>query len=149
MDTIKKVQIRPDENNYETILHPETSLEMVVNTSTGEKLDQTITSMITNNNSTDTKITNHIVNGNNPHCTTKAQVGLWNVTTDKQMPFTGGTFTGIAKAQNNTSYTTAQLRNITISTANPTGGNNGDLWFKYVWGVNYGYIKFYYWWNNF
>lgn len=29
----------------------------------------------------------------------------------------GGTFTGVATAQTNTSYTTAQLRNVTLSTA--------------------------------
>ena len=45
---------------------------------------------------------------------------------------TGGTFTGVAVAQNNTAYTTKQLRNITLSTANPSGGSNGDIWIKYV-----------------
>lgn len=47
------------------------------------------------------------------------------------MPIAGGTFTGVAKAQANTTYTTAQLRNIIQSTADPSGGANGDIWIKY------------------
>lgn len=41
------------------------------------------------------------------------------------------TFTGTLKATANTNYTTAQLRNITLSTADPSGGSNGDIWIKY------------------
>lgn len=43
----------------------------------------------------------------------------------------GGTLTGPLVAQTNTSYTTAQMRNVIISTADPSGGNNGDIWLKY------------------
>ena len=43
----------------------------------------------------------------------------------------GGRFSGIVKAQNNTSYTTAQMRNVIISTGDPSGGSNGDIWIKY------------------
>lgn len=43
----------------------------------------------------------------------------------------GGTMSGILCAQNNTFYSTKQVRNITLSTADPSGGGNGDLWFKY------------------
>lgn len=67
----------------------------------------------------------------NPHSVTKSQVGLGNVDNNKQMPIAGGTFAGVAKAQNNTSYTTAQLRNTILSTGNPSGGSNGDIWIKY------------------
>lgn len=45
---------------------------------------------------------------------------------------TGGTMTGALVAQNNTNYTTAQVRNIIISTADPSGGSNGMLWIKYT-----------------
>lgn len=44
----------------------------------------------------------------------------------------GGTMTGALVAQNNADYTTAQVRNIIISTANPSGGSNGMLWIKYT-----------------
>ena len=48
------------------------------------------------------------------------------------MPISGGTFTGKAYAQNNTDYTTGQLRNVFVSTSNPDGGGNGDVWIKYT-----------------
>lgn len=32
----------------------------------------------------------------------------------------------------NTNYTTAQVRNITLSTSDPSGGSNGDIWIKYT-----------------
>ena len=38
---------------------------------------------------------------------------------------TGGTLTGDQAL-------TSRLRNITVSTADPTGGNNGDIWIKYI-----------------
>ncbi len=45
----------------------------------------------------------------------------------------GGTFTGIVKAQNNTAYTTKQIRNIYLSSNEPSAlyGDNGDIWIKY------------------
>ncbi len=42
------------------------------------------------------------------------------------------TMTSILTAQNNTSYTTKQVRNITLSTSDPSGGSNGDIWIKYT-----------------
>lgn len=44
----------------------------------------------------------------------------------------GGTMTGALVAQNNANYTTKQVRNIIISTADPSGGSNGDIWVKYT-----------------
>ena len=46
-------------------------------------------------------------------------------------PLASPTFTGTPKTAANTNYTTAQLRNITLSTADPSGGSNGDIWIKY------------------
>lgn len=67
--------------------------------------------------------------------------GLLKVTNNKQIHLAvagtdylspnGGTLTGPLVAQTNTSYTTAQMRNVIISTADPSGGNNGDIWLKY------------------
>lgn len=47
---------------------------------------------------------------------------------------TGDTMTGILTAQNNTSYTTKQVRNVFLSTAEPTSsdGANGDIWIVYT-----------------
>lgn len=44
----------------------------------------------------------------------------------------GDTMSGPLIAQNNTDYTTAQVRNVIISTADPSGGSNGTLWIKYT-----------------
>lgn len=71
---------------------------------------------------------------------TKSDVGLslatnkdlTNVDNVKQMPIAGGTLTGPAYAQANTAYTTAQLRNIILSTADASGvAQNGAIWIKY------------------
>ena len=43
----------------------------------------------------------------------------------------GGTMIGALVAQNNSNYTVAQVRNIFISTTEPSGGNNGDIWLQY------------------
>jgi len=48
------------------------------------------------------------------------------------LQLTGGTMTGILYPQQNTSYTTGQARRIILSTANPSGGGNGDVWIKYT-----------------
>jgi hypothetical protein len=47
---------------------------------------------------------------------------------------TGGILTGVLTAYSNTSYSTAQVRNIILSTGDATVGamNNGDIWIKYV-----------------
>ena len=45
---------------------------------------------------------------------------------------TAGTFGGMVTAQSNTSYETAQVRNISLSPEEPSGGSNGQLWFKYT-----------------
>ena len=42
------------------------------------------------------------------------------------------TMNGILYPQNNTSYTTGQARRIILSTADPSGGGNGDVWIKYT-----------------
>lgn len=55
-----------------------------------------------------------------------------NFTPSSYLPLTGGTMTGILYPQNNTSYTTGQARRIVLSTADPSGGGNGDVWIKYT-----------------
>ena len=51
--------------------------------------------------------------------------------THNYVPTTGGTMTGALVGQANTNYTTAQFRNITMSTSEPTGGANGQIHFQY------------------
>lgn len=59
--------------------------------------------------------------------------GAWQrVAVGSYLPIAGGTMTGTLTAQNNTAYTTRQVRNATLSTAAASGGGNGDLWFTYA-----------------
>ena len=62
---------------------------------------------------------------------TTAKTDISNLKTHK-MDISGGTMTGALVAQNNANYTTKQVRNIFISTSDPSGGSNGDIWIKYV-----------------
>ena len=62
---------------------------------------------------------------------TTAKADISNLKTNK-MDISGGTMTGALIAQNNTNYTTKQVRNIFISTSGPSGGSNGDIWLKYA-----------------
>jgi hypothetical protein len=48
------------------------------------------------------------------------------------LPIAGGTMSGKLIAENNTDYTVAQTRNLILSTSDPSGGSNGDIWIKYV-----------------
>lgn len=52
--------------------------------------------------------------------------------TNDKLNKSGGTMTGTLVAQNNTSYTTKQVRNIIVSTSSPSGGSSGDIWIKYT-----------------
>lgn len=54
-------------------------------------------------------------------------------TLNTYVPSTGATMEGPLVAQSNTNYTTAQVRNIIMSTSAPTvaDGNNGDIWIQY------------------
>lgn len=69
--------------------------------------------------------------------TTKAlsanQGKLLNDKIDDKLNTTGGTMTGKLVAQGNTDYTVRQVRNIFLSTSEPTpsDGENGDIWFVY------------------
>lgn len=102
----------------------------------------------------------HVSDTDNPHEVTKEQVGLGSVEnkspteilallttqnittalgftpankdhTHDYVPLSGGTMTGALIGQSNTNYSTPQLRNVSISTADASGGSNGQIHFKY------------------
>lgn len=54
--------------------------------------------------------------------------------TNNKLDKSGGTLTGALVAQNNNNYTTKQVRNVILSTSEPTSsdGANGDIWIKYT-----------------
>lgn len=62
---------------------------------------------------------------------TTVKTDISNLKTNK-MNVSGGTMTGALVAQNNTNYTTKQVRNVFISTSDPSGGESGDIWIKYA-----------------
>lgn len=76
-----------------------------------------------NYNSLSSTVSDHAGSSSNPHSVTASQVGA--------MPKTGGDFEGIVKTMSNNAYTTKQVRNIILSTSDPAGGDNGDIWIKY------------------
>lgn len=55
-------------------------------------------------------------------------------TASNALPKSGGILTGALVAQSNTNYTTKQVRNVILSTSEPTSsdGANGDIWIKYT-----------------
>ena len=63
-----------------------------------------------------TSVDTHTSNKSNPHEVTKEQVGLGNVTNDKQMPIAGGYFTGAVQADSGI-RTGDYLRNINVKTS--------------------------------
>ena len=63
--------------------------------------------------------------------TINSNISTINDSLSAKAPLASPSFTGTAKVAAGTDYTTAKLRNITLSTASPSGGNNGDIWIKY------------------
>lgn len=61
----------------------------------------------------------------------QASISGLNTSISSKLEKSGGTMTGKLVAQNNTSYSTKQVRNIFISTSDPSGGSYGDIWIKY------------------
>lgn len=49
-----------------------------------------------------------------------------------KLSISGGVMGGFLIAQTNTEYEARQVRNVIISTADPSGGNSGDIWLKYA-----------------
>ena len=61
----------------------------------------------------------------------EADVSALQASVSGKVSKSGDTMTGALVAQNNTNYSVAQVRNIIISTSDPSGGNSGDIWIKY------------------
>ena len=64
--------------------------------------------------------------------TINSDISTINGSLSAKAPLASPSFTGTAKVAAGTDYTTAKLRNITLSTADPSGGSNGDVWIKYT-----------------
>ena len=74
-----------------------------------------------------------VVDNNTDNITANAQnISTLQSSVNGKVSKSGDTMTGALVAQNNTNYSVAQVRNIIISTSDPSGGNSGDIWIKYV-----------------
>ena len=81
-----------------------------------------------------------VVDGNTDDITVNAQnistlqsnISTLQSSVNGKVSKSGDTMAGALIAQNNTNYSVAQVRNIIISTSDPSGGNSGDIWIKYV-----------------
>ena len=73
-----------------------------------------------------------VVDNNTDNITANAQnISTLQSSVNGKLSKSGDTMTGALIAQNNTNYSVAQVRNIIISTSDPSGGNSGDIWIKY------------------
>ncbi len=91
---------------------------------TASGLSTTNTQVATNTNNIST-LTSDVSTANN-------NISALQTAITNKLDKSGGTMTGALVAQNNADYTTAQVRNVIISTADPSGGSNGMLWIKYT-----------------
>lgn len=87
-------------------------------------------------NGTTQSITNKAVDITVPTNTNQLTNGAGFITSSSLTDYvgkSGATMTGALIAQNNTNYTTAQVRNVVFSTSEPTSsqGGNGDIWIVY------------------
>lgn len=73
-----------------------------------------------------------IVDSNTDDISTNTQsISALQTSVSGKVSKSGDTMAGALVAQNNTNYGVAQVRNIIISTEDPSGGSNGDIWIKY------------------
>lgn len=91
-------------------------------------LSSTVTTMGNSVNTLNTKVTNN----SNSIDGMQEDISILQNKVIEKMDINGGTMAGELIAQNNANYTTAQVRNIIISTADPSGGGNGDIWIRYA-----------------
>ena len=82
---------------------------------------------------TDVSALSAVVDSNTDDITANAQnISTLQSSVNSKVSKSGDTMAGPLVAKNNTNYSVAQVRNIIISTSDPSGGNSGDIWIKYV-----------------
>lgn len=92
----------------------------------------TLSSTVTNMGNSVNTLNTKVINNSNSIDGMQEDISILQNKVIEKMDINGGTMTGELIAQNNANYTTAQVRNIIISAANPSGGGNGDIWLKYT-----------------
>lgn len=129
-----KITMQPEgTNDYADELHPKTSADQIVETATKKVMtDAERTKLAGIATGAQVNTVTSVAGKTGAVTLASSDVGLGNVSNVAQLPIAGGTMTGILYPQNNTSYTTGQARRIVLSTADPSGGGNGDVWIKYT-----------------
>ena len=81
-----------------------------------------------------TTVGNHATSISNLENNMENVVAAIPVLTENKLDKSGGTMTGKLIAQSNEDYAVAQIRNIIISTEEPSAevGSNGDIWIRYT-----------------
>ena len=117
----KNIRMRPEgSGDYGDILHPETNADQIIETTTAKVMTA----------DERTKLAGIEAGAEVNDVTSVA--GRTGAVTLTAADIGAGTLPEVTAANNNTSYTTKQLRNIILSTADPSGGSNGDVWIKYT-----------------
>lgn len=113
-----------------------TALDAVTGTNTG---DQDLTGLSHSNRSS-LDLVSGTNTGDETATSIKTKLGVSTLsgsnTGDQDLstlaPKASPTFTGAPSVAAGVDYTTAKFRNIVLSTADPSGGNTGDIWIKYT-----------------
>lgn len=95
--------------------------------------DNTIT--VTNGDgSTETKTIKDTITSVKGNAESEYRTGEVNITPENvgAVPITGGNVTGVLTVTGNTQYDSAQLRNVLMSTSEPSGGIDGQIHFKFT-----------------
>ena len=90
-------------------------------------------SAVVDSNTDDITANAQNISTNTPNISTlQSNISALQSSVNGKVSKSGDTMTGPLVAQNNTNYSVAQVRNIIISTSDPSGGNSGDIWIKYT-----------------
>ena len=125
---------------YDTLAPIETTTPINADTLQGHaanyfatKTDVSALSAVVDSNTDDiTANTQNISTNTQNIATLQSNISTLQSSVNGKVSKSGDTMTGALIAQNNTNYSVAQVRNIIISTSNPSGGNSGDIWIRYV-----------------
>lgn len=109
-----------------------TSTDVPLSAAQGKVLNDSISSIETTAEEANTKATSAETTVNALSSDVSAAQNDISSLQSGKLAISGGTMTGVLTAQNNTSYTTKQVRNIFISTNSPSGGTSGDIWIQYT-----------------
>ena len=125
---------------YDTLAPIETTTSINADTLQGHaanyfatKTEVSALSAVVDSNTDDITVNTQNISTNTQNISTlQSNISTLQSSVNGKVSKSGDTMTGPLVAQNNTNYSVAQVRNIIISTSDPSGGNSGDIWIKYT-----------------